>query len=53
MESILPNRLPAKRVDADARILPAFVHHPGVSGMEAISLGNLKAALLHHERRGE
>ncbi len=53
MESILPSKIAGKGIDADARVLPALVQNPGVTGMEAIFFWNFKPALLHHQRRGE
>ncbi len=47
----LAEQVAGKGVDADARILPAFVDDPGVSGMEAISLRDFKAGFLQHDRR--
>ena len=34
-----------KAVDANARVLATFVEHPGVSGVEAVALGDFKSDL--------
>ncbi len=47
----LAEQISGKAINADAGVLPAFVHHPGVTGMEGIAFGNIESGLLQHDRR--
>ena len=39
----LAEQISGECIDADARVLPAFVQHPGVARMEAVVFGNFEA----------